>query len=168
MCFLSRERAFILVSCFIACHTAPCAHVSFKKKSLTMTSLPMVTVHNVVDTLRDAHVDDTSFMSCPSLLQHCSRLQCRPAVNWHFIFLHRGPARPPAPAYGIVKNQPCMPRTFRGTVQKRTARGTSTLLVRGTGCGRPLADVLPGWVILARILKTPGLAIPLAVHVCEV
>ena len=33
-------------------------------------------------------------VSCPSLLQHCSRLQCRAAVYpaWHFILLHRGPA----------------------------------------------------------------------------
>ena len=55
-----------------------------------------------------------------------------------------------------------------GALYRRgTARGTSTLLARGTERGRPLAafgDVLPGWVILTRILRRNRQAIPLAVH----
>ena len=67
---------------------------------------------------------------CPSLLQHFSRPQCGGGREggypaWHFVLLHRGPARPlplltewsaPIPAWwSLVKDQPCMPRTFMGS-----------------------------------------------------
>ena len=57
------------------------------------------------------------------MLQHSSRPQCHSAVylEWHFILLDSGPARPlpvltewsaPIPAWwSLVKDQPCSPRT---------------------------------------------------------
>ena len=115
--------------------------------------------HRIVDTLRDAHVDDTSFMSCPSLLQHCFRLQCRAGVYPHgtlhfftrvqrvrcsctrngLLPLQHGGQGPAMHAENVYGQGVCTHCPNGATVQKRAARGTSTLLARGTGCGRPLA-----------------------------
>ena len=108
-----------------------------------------------------------SSMSCPSLLQHCSRLQCRAGVYpaWHFTLLHRGPARPlplltewsaPIPAWwSLVKDQPCMPRTLTGSgsaptvqMQRKVSMFVDSTaahsLARWEGGLPRVRDVLPG------------------------
>ena len=99
----------------------------------------------------------TSITSCPSLLQHCSRLQCPweggeegewgwgeggrggrwGHPEWHFTLLHRGPVRPlpllsewsaPIPArWSLVKDQPCAPRTFTGSRSLRRVSQKASL-----------------------------------------
>ena len=113
----------------------------------------------VVDTLRDAHVDDSSFMSCPCSNTALGCSAVRVVVPHGTLHCFTGVQRVRCPCNGMVCSHSSMvvsgqePAMYAenlygqwvcthcpngATVQKRAARGTSTLLARGTGCGRPL------------------------------
>ena len=108
-------------------------------------------------------------MSCPSLLQHGSRLQCRAAVHpaWHFILLHRGPARPLPQLTEWSAPIPASARMW--TVQQHTDWPGERCVVRPLGLPR-VRDVLPGRGGLERTTKAPeptGRAACCPLRVCQ-
>ena len=125
----------------------------------------------VVDELRDSHVDvelcDAYFLhvSLPASTLFSVTVACGGLSRMALYTSSQGSSASAAPAYGMVCSHSSMMVSGQGpamhaenlygqwvcthcpngaTVQKRAARGTSTLLARGTGCGRPLGELAFG------------------------